>query len=109
MSRRSRPCLRLVWQRAAVVPGVELRTSEYDCHVAVALRDELDITCAAEAEAAITALLARGHCLVIEMSALDFIDCSSLGALLRVQGQVRPAAAMWYWPRRSRTCGGCWP
>jgi anti-sigma B factor antagonist len=71
------------------VPGVELRTSEYDCHVVVALRDELDITCAAEAEAAITALLARGQCLVIEMSALDFIDCSSLGALLRVQGQVR--------------------
>jgi anti-sigma B factor antagonist len=69
--------------------GVELKTSACDGHVVVALRGELDITDAAGAEAAITALVARGQYLIIDMSALDFIDCSSLGALLRVQGQAR--------------------
>lgn len=71
------------------MPGVELRTSTCDGHVVAALCEELDITDAAEAEAAITALLARGQYLVIDMSALDFIDCSSLGALLRVQRLAR--------------------
>jgi anti-sigma B factor antagonist len=67
------------------MPGVELRTNEYDGHVVVALRGELDITDAADAEAAITALAARGRYLIVDMSALDFIDYGSLGALLRVQ------------------------
>ena len=39
----------------------------------------------ADAIAAITALVVPGRCLIIDMSALDFIDCGSLGALLRVQ------------------------
>jgi anti-sigma B factor antagonist len=37
--------------------------------------------------------VARGQSLVIDMSAVDFIDCSSLGALLRVR-------------RLARGCGG---
>src|ERR1700749_973838 len=56
-SRWSRPCPRL-WQRAAHMPGVELSTSAFDGHALVALRGELDVTGAAEAEAAITALVA---------------------------------------------------
>jgi anti-sigma B factor antagonist len=62
---------------------------------------ELDVTGAAYAEAAITALVAPGQSLIIDMSALDFIDCSSLGALLRVQrlarrgGDVVLAAPQW--------------
>jgi anti-anti-sigma factor len=71
------------------MPGVELKTSVRGGHVVVALRGDLDITGAADAEAAITGLMARGQSLVIDMSALDFIDCSSLGALLRVQGLAR--------------------
>ena len=71
------------------MPGAELTASVRDGHVVVVLRGELDITGAADAEAAITALLARGQYLIIDMSALDFIDCSSLGALLRVQGLAR--------------------
>jgi anti-anti-sigma factor len=39
----------------------------------------------ADAGAAITALAVPGRCLIIDMSALDFIDCGSPGALLRVQ------------------------
>ena len=72
------------------MPGVGLRTSACDSHVVAALHGELDITDAAGTEAAITALLARGQYLIIDMSALDFIDCSSLGALLRVQGLAQP-------------------
>ena len=67
------------------MPGAELTASVRDGHVVAALRGELDMTDAADAEAAITALLARGQYLVIDMSALDFIDCGSLGALLRVE------------------------
>jgi anti-anti-sigma factor len=33
--------------------------------------------------------MARGQSLIIDMSALDFIDCSSLGTLLRVRGLAR--------------------
>jgi anti-anti-sigma factor len=43
----------------------------------------------ADVEAAITALVARGRYLVIDMSALDFIDCSSLGALRRARALAR--------------------
>ncbi len=67
------------------MPGAELKTSVRDGYVVVALRGDLDITGAADAEAAITALMTWGQILIIDMSALDFIDCTSLGVLLRVQ------------------------
>ena len=63
------------------MPGVELTSYAGDGHVVVALHGELDITGAAGAEAAITVLIARGQCLVIDLSALDFLDCCSLSAL----------------------------
>lgn len=71
------------------MPGVELKTSVCEGRVVVALRGGLDITGAADAEAAISALVARGQSLIIDVSALDFIDCSALGALLRVRGLAR--------------------
>jgi anti-anti-sigma factor len=37
----------------------------------------------------IAALVAPGRSLIIDMSALDFIDCCSLGVLLQVQGLAR--------------------
>jgi anti-sigma B factor antagonist len=67
------------------MPGVELSTSACDSHVVVAVRGDLDISGAADAGAAITALVAPDRCLIIDMSALDFIDRGSLDALLRVQ------------------------
>jgi anti-sigma B factor antagonist len=69
--------------------GVELKTAVRDGNVVVTLRGELDVTDAADAEAEITALVMPRRCLIIDMSALDFMDCSSLGALLRVQGLAR--------------------
>jgi anti-anti-sigma factor len=71
------------------MPGVELKTSVCEGRVVVALRGDLDVTDAAAAEAAITALVARGQSLIIDVSALDFIDCSALGALLRVRALAR--------------------
>lgn len=71
------------------MPDVELKTAERDGHIVVALRGELDVTCAAYAETAITTLVVPRRGLIIDVSALDFIDCSSLGALLRVQGLAR--------------------
>jgi anti-sigma B factor antagonist len=76
-------------QKAAVMPGVELTTSACDGHLVVAFCGELDVTGAADAEAAITALVAGGQYLVIDMSALGFLDCSALGALLRAQALAR--------------------
>jgi anti-sigma B factor antagonist len=76
-------------QKAALMPGVELITSACDGRVVVALRGELDITCAADARAAIRVLVARDQYLIVDMSALDFIDCGSLGALLEAQALAR--------------------
>ena len=89
MSRWVQTPPRLLWQRAAVMPGVELETSTRDGHVVVALRGELDVSDAAGVEAAIAAEVAPGQSLIIDMSALDFMDCASLAALLRVQGLAR--------------------
>jgi len=71
------------------MPGVELKASVRDDHMVVVLRGELDVTDAAAAEAAIAALAAPGQSLIVDMSALDFMDCASLGGLLRVQTVAR--------------------
>ena len=71
------------------MPGVELKASVCEGRVVLALRGDLDVTGAADAEAAISALVARGQSLIIDVSALDFIDCSALGALLRVRALAR--------------------
>ena len=71
------------------MPGVELQSSAFDGHVVVALRGELDVSGAASVEAAIMAVVVPSQSLIIDMSALDFMDCASLGALLRVRGLAR--------------------
>jgi anti-sigma B factor antagonist len=71
------------------MPGVELKTSLRDGRVVVALRGDLDVTGTTDAEAAITALMARGQSLILDLSAVGFMDCSALSALLRVQGLAR--------------------
>jgi anti-anti-sigma factor len=67
------------------MPGAALRASVRDGQVVVVLRGDLDVTGAADAEAAIAALVAQSQGLIVDMSALGFMDCASLGALLRVQ------------------------
>ena len=71
------------------MPGVKLKAGVRDGHVVVVLRGDLDVTDAVAAEAAIAALAAPGQSLIIDMSALDFMDCAALGALLKVQTLAR--------------------
>jgi anti-anti-sigma factor len=56
--------------------------------VVVALCGELDYANAADAGAAIIAVMTRGQSLIVDMSALDFIDCSSLSILQRLARQA---------------------
>jgi len=56
-----------------------------DGYLVAALCGELDTVDAADVAAALAVLTARGRCLIVDMAALDFIDCSALGALLGVQ------------------------
>jgi anti-anti-sigma factor len=67
------------------MPGVELETRARDGHVVMARRGELDVTGAT----AITAVVVPGESLIIDMSALDLMDCASLDALLRVHELAR--------------------
>jgi anti-sigma B factor antagonist len=56
-----------------------------DGHAAVALRGEADVTNAAALVSAIAAVTALHQVVIVELSALEFIDCSALRALLRLQ------------------------
>ncbi len=58
-------------------------------HAVVALCGELDLTSSAEAMSAVTALVARHQVVIVELSALDFMDCGALRALLKVQRLAR--------------------
>jgi hypothetical protein len=91
------------------------RVGACDGHVVVAIRRDLDIIGAADGEAAITALVVPDRCLVIDISALDYIDRGSLDAAaagLHGRGArygVRPLAvstARSGWAAPSRT--GTW-
>jgi anti-sigma B factor antagonist len=69
--------------------NVEVSTRTYGGYTVVALCGELDITAAPDVALAIAALTARGRIVIVDVSALDFMDCSSLGALLRVRRIAR--------------------
>jgi anti-sigma B factor antagonist len=65
-----------------------VRTSARGGHAVVALRGELD---AAGAVCAAVAVTAAGDRVIVDLSALKFIDCCALGALLRAQERARLA------------------
>lgn len=73
------------------MPGVDLITSEYGGHVAVALRGELDITDAAGIAAALAEVAARQPQIVVDLTALEFIDSSGVAALARGRKHARQA------------------
>lgn len=70
---------------------VELRTRVYGGYAVVVLRGELDITGAESAAGAVAALAADGQQLIVDLEALDFIDCHATGALLEVRKTARQA------------------
>jgi anti-sigma B factor antagonist len=68
-----------------------LSTREYGGHVVVALDGELDVVDAASVMAVLTAAAAGNPRIIVDLAALEYIDCSALGALARVQATVRQA------------------
>ncbi len=69
--------------------NVELIVREYDDHIIVALRGELDIADAAAVTAALAAAAAGRRRTVVDLAGLAFIDCSGTAALARAQKRVR--------------------
>ena len=79
--------------RAAFVECAQLSTRVCAGFVVAALLGELDIVDADNVAAELTVLTARGGCLIVDMSALCFIDCGALGALVRVEQHARRSGA----------------
>jgi anti-anti-sigma factor len=71
--------------------NVELRPRVCSGHLVVALSGELDATDAITAAAAVTALAPAGQQLIIDLEALEFIDCCAVRALLGVRQAARQA------------------
>jgi anti-sigma B factor antagonist len=78
-------------QEGAVMASAGLSTREYGGHVVVVLHGELDIADAASVTAVLTAAAARNPRIIIDLAALEYIDCHALGALVRVRAQARQA------------------
>src|SRR5690348_14502908 len=60
-------------------------------HVLVTLRGELDIANAADLRAVLSEAVARNPHVVADLSDLTFIDCASVGALVRARRRAREA------------------
>ena len=70
---------------------VGLSTREYGGHVIAALYGELDVVDAASVMAALAAAAAGNPRIIIDLAALEYIDCCALAALGRVRAQARQA------------------
>lgn len=69
--------------------NVKLRTRVCGGCVVVALAGELDTTDSVRAAAAVRALAPGGRQLIVDLEALEFIDCHAVGALLGVRRSAR--------------------
>jgi anti-anti-sigma factor len=67
----------------------ELSTSLAESQLVVACRGQLDAFNAALAVAAVAALLAVGQLVILDLAALDFIDCFALRALTELRTRFR--------------------
>jgi anti-sigma B factor antagonist len=76
-------------QEGAAMISVSLSIREYGGYVVVALDGELDVGDAASVAVALAAVAARGPRIIVDLAALEFIDCCALGALGRVRAQAR--------------------
>ena len=70
---------------------VGLASRDYGDHAVFALYGELDITDAASVMAVLAAAAARNPRIVVDLAALEYIDCHALGALGRLRAQARQA------------------
>jgi anti-anti-sigma factor len=60
-------------------------------HVVVTLRGELDIADAADLGAVLSEAVARNPHVIADLSDLTFVDCASLGALVRARTRAQEA------------------
>jgi anti-sigma B factor antagonist len=79
----------LLEQEGAVMASAGLSTREYGGHVVVALDGELDVVDAASVMAVLAAAAAGNPRIIVDLAALEFIDCCALGVLGRVRAQAR--------------------
>jgi anti-anti-sigma factor len=77
-------------QEGAVMTAAGLSTREDGDHV-VALNGDLDVVNAESVMAVLAAAVARDLRVIVDLAALEFIDCCALGALGRVRAQARQA------------------
>jgi anti-sigma B factor antagonist len=68
-----------------------LSTREDSGHIIVALRGELDVVDAASVMAGLAVAVARNSRVILDLTALDYIDCYALHALSRAREQARQA------------------
>jgi anti-sigma B factor antagonist len=71
--------------------SVHLSTRECGGHVVVALGGELDLADAAEVAAVLVAAVGRELRIIVDLAALEFIDCSGVAALARGRRHARQA------------------
>jgi anti-sigma B factor antagonist len=67
----------------------ELSTSLAESRLVVAFRGQLDAVNAALAVAAVAALMTVGQLVILDLAALDFIDCFALRALTEMRTRLR--------------------
>ncbi len=85
---------------------MQLSIRECVGRVVAGLSGELDTANAADVAVAVMAILARERCLIMDLAALEYIDCCALGALRRMQRRARQRVATCCWPRRGNWwCG----
>ena len=68
-------------QEGALMAAAGLSTREYGGHVVVALDGELDVAGVESVMAVLAAAVARDLRIIVDLAALEFIDCCALGAL----------------------------
>ena len=71
--------------------GSEPAIRDYGARVVVMLRGELDIANAADLGAVLSEAVARNPHVIADLSDLTFIDCASLGVLVRARTRAREA------------------
>jgi anti-sigma B factor antagonist len=68
-----------------------LSTREDSGHIVVVLRGELDVVDAASVMARLAVAVVRNSWIILDLAALEYIDCYALHALGRVREQARRA------------------
>jgi len=84
---------------------VGLSTREYGGYVVIALQGELDIVDTASVMAVLTAAAAGNPRIIIDLAALEYIDCCALGGLGGLRAQPGRPAVTCCSPRRAGRCG----